>query len=46
MSSATLKAQDYKNGDFEEVIQFPIPVMKAPRFKGGKRDWISILKTM
>lgn len=44
MSSATLKAQDYKNSDFEEVIQFPIPVMKAPKFKGGKKGLDQYLK--
>lgn len=36
-SASNLNAQDYTKGKFEEVIQFPIPVMEAPKFKGGKK---------
>ena len=44
ISSAIIKAQDYTNREFEEVIQFPIPVMKAPKFKGGKKGLDQYLK--
>jgi hypothetical protein len=44
LCSINLFAQDYINGEFESVATSPVPVIKFPQFKGGKKGLDNFLK--